>query len=106
MPRISASKPSVEVIVQISSTASISAAAGAADDYRPSGAWHAEWPALRQLLRLAGGARLDAVMTGVSASEHESSLILPPAPRAATDDAHALWLKSQSGVAPLRPKKR
>lgn len=30
----------------------------------------------------------------------------PPAPRAATDDAHALWLKSQSGVAPLRPKKR
>lgn len=30
----------------------------------------------------------------------------PPAPRAATDDAHALWLKSQSGVAPLKPKKR
>ena len=30
-------------------------AAGAADDERPDGAWHAEWPALRRLLRVAGG---------------------------------------------------
>ncbi|MGW9737077.1 3-carboxy-cis,cis-muconate cycloisomerase [Micrococcus sp. 140720015-1] len=36
--------------------AQVHTAAGAADDDRPSGAWHAEWPALRQLLRLAGGA--------------------------------------------------
>ncbi|MFC0453042.1 PH domain-containing protein [Rhodococcus jostii] len=34
------------------------------------------------LLRLAGGARLDAVMTGVSAERRESSLLLPQAPRA------------------------
>lgn len=32
------------------------------------------------VLRWARGARLDAVMTGVSASEKESSLLLPPAP--------------------------
>lgn len=30
----------------------------------------------------------------------------PAAKRPATDDAHALWLKTQTGVAPLRPKKR
>ncbi|WBL20160.1 lyase family protein [Citricoccus sp. NR2] len=30
--------------------------AGAANEERPDGAWHTEWPALRQLLRLAGGA--------------------------------------------------
>lgn len=29
--------------------------AGTVDDERPDGAWHAEWPALRELLRLAGG---------------------------------------------------
>lgn len=30
-------------------------AAGAANEERPDGAWHTEWPALRQLLRTAGG---------------------------------------------------
>ena len=34
----------------------LQAAAAAADDERPSGAWHVEWQALRSLLRLAGGA--------------------------------------------------
>ena len=34
----------------------LQAAAGAAIDERPDGSWHAEWQALRQLLRLAGGA--------------------------------------------------
>lgn len=34
------------------------------------------------LLRLAGGARLDAIMTGVSAEKKESSLLLPQGPRA------------------------
>lgn len=34
-------------------------------DERPDGAWHAEWPALRELLRLAGGAAaLAAELTG------------------------------------------
>lgn len=33
----------------------LAAAAGQAADERPDGAWHAEWPALRELLRLAGG---------------------------------------------------
>nr|WP_275558407.1 3-carboxy-cis,cis-muconate cycloisomerase [Streptomyces sp. 5-6(2022)] len=32
----------------------------AAEDERPGGAWHAEWPPLRELLRLAGGAARDA----------------------------------------------
>ena len=36
--------------------AQVYTAAGAANDERPDGAWHAEWPALRQLLRVAGGA--------------------------------------------------
>lgn len=36
--------------------AQVYAAAGAANDERPDGAWHVEWPALRQLLRTAGGA--------------------------------------------------
>jgi 3-carboxy-cis,cis-muconate cycloisomerase len=31
-----------------------------AEDERPAGAWHAEWPALRGLLRLAGGAAAHA----------------------------------------------
>ncbi|MDH6283016.1 PH domain-containing protein [Prescottella agglutinans] len=34
------------------------------------------------LLRLAGGAALDAIMTGVSAEHRESSLLLPQSPRA------------------------
>jgi len=36
--------------------AMLQAAAGAADDERPGGSWHVEWQALRQMLRLAGGA--------------------------------------------------
>ena len=32
----------------------------AAEDERPAGAWHAEWEALRDLLRLVGGAARDA----------------------------------------------
>lgn len=35
--------------------ATIFTAAGLAADERPDGAWHAEWPALRELLRLVGG---------------------------------------------------
>ncbi|MFX8719877.1 3-carboxy-cis,cis-muconate cycloisomerase, partial [Acinetobacter baumannii] len=39
------------------------AAAGAVDE-RPDGAWHAEWPALRELLRVAlGAARTAAALT-------------------------------------------
>lgn len=38
------------------SLAQVLTAAGAANEERPDGAWHAEWPALRQLLRTAGGA--------------------------------------------------
>jgi hypothetical protein len=40
------------------------------------------------------------MMSGAAASA-------PPAkPARARDDAHALWLKTQSGVAPLKPRKR
>ena len=35
--------------------ATVATAAGQAADERPDGAWHAEWPALRELLRLTGG---------------------------------------------------
>ena len=35
--------------------ATVATAAGLAADERPDGAWHAEWPALRELLRLTGG---------------------------------------------------
>ncbi|WP_241156142.1 lyase family protein, partial [Leucobacter chromiireducens] len=40
--------------------ATLHAAAGLAVDERPDGAWHAEWPALRELLRLARGAAAHA----------------------------------------------
>jgi 3-carboxy-cis,cis-muconate cycloisomerase len=42
-------------------------AAGQAVDERPDGAWHAEWPALRSLARLAGGsaARLRTLAEGL-----------------------------------------
>jgi 3-carboxy-cis,cis-muconate cycloisomerase len=40
--------------------ATLHAAAGAAVDERPDGAWHAEWPALRELLRLVLGAATTA----------------------------------------------
>lgn len=43
-------------------------AAGTAVDERPDGAWHSEWSALRELLRLAGGAaeKLAALATGLA----------------------------------------
>lgn len=47
--------------------ATLATAAGTAVDERPDGAWHAEWPALRALLRLAGGAvhQLHIVLDGL-----------------------------------------
>ncbi|MBY6365627.1 PH domain-containing protein [Rhodococcoides corynebacterioides] len=54
------------------------------------------------LLRLAGGARLDAVMTGVSADEHESSLILPPAPRSAVSTTAAALLPAMGDAVTAR----
>ncbi|MDR6877351.1 lyase family protein [Microbacterium barkeri] len=41
--------------------ATLHSAAGLAVDERPDGAWHAEWPTLRELLRLALGASAHAV---------------------------------------------
>lgn len=43
-------------------------AAGLAVDERPDGAWHAEWPALQELMRLALGAaaRADALAAGLT----------------------------------------
>ncbi|MGB3769999.1 MAG: PH domain-containing protein [Rhodococcus sp. (in: high G+C Gram-positive bacteria)] len=58
------------------------------------------------VLRWARGARLDAVMTGVSASEGESSLLLPPAPLTATvrtmTDVLADFPAANAGTMPLR----
>ena len=47
--------------------ATLHAAAALAVDERPDGAWHAEWPTLRELLRLAVGAahHLDALVEGL-----------------------------------------
>ncbi|QCU77065.1 hypothetical protein E7744_01640 [Citricoccus sp. SGAir0253] len=47
--------------------AQVLTAAGAANEERPDGGWHAEWPALRQLMRLAGGAaaRTDELVSGL-----------------------------------------
>lgn len=47
--------------------ATLYGAAAAAQEERPDGAWHAEWPALAELLRLAGGAaaRADELLTGL-----------------------------------------
>ncbi|MFD4960204.1 lyase family protein [Microbacterium sp. NPDC058389] len=47
--------------------ATLHAAAALAVDERPDGAWHAEWPALRELLRLALGAAAhgDALAAGL-----------------------------------------
>lgn len=55
------------------------AAAGAVDE-RPDGAWHAEWPTLRELLRLAlGASALGAELTAgltVDANRVQSNLVL------------------------------
>jgi putative membrane protein len=56
------------------------------------------------LLRLAGGARLDAVMTGVSAEKHESSLLLPQAPRREAERVMATVIgDSRQAAVALRP---
>lgn len=46
-------------------------AAGTAADERPDGAWHAEWPALRELLRLAVGSaeHADVLANGLRVNE-------------------------------------
>ncbi|ALD62922.1 lyase family protein [Glutamicibacter soli] len=46
-------------------------AAGTAADERPDGGWHAEWPALRELLRLAIGAaeHADVLANGLTVNE-------------------------------------
>lgn len=56
------------------------------------------------LLRLAGGARLDAVMTGVSAERRESSLLLPQAPHAEAERVMATVIGDHRQAAvPLTP---
>ncbi|MFJ9467770.1 3-carboxy-cis,cis-muconate cycloisomerase [Streptomyces caniferus] len=45
---------------QAPALASVLSASLAAEDERPAGAWHAEWQAVRELLRLTGGASRDA----------------------------------------------
>ncbi|NJC73062.1 3-carboxy-cis,cis-muconate cycloisomerase [Planosporangium thailandense] len=45
---------------QVPALAAVLFGAVAAEDERPSGAWHAEWQTLREALRLTGGAARDA----------------------------------------------
>ena len=51
--------------------ATLLTAAGLADHERPDGAWHAEWPSLRALLRLAGGVtpKLAELCSGLAVDE-------------------------------------
>lgn len=49
-------------------------------------------------LRLAGGARLGAIVTGVDRSEQGSSLLVPPAPRAVVTDVAARVLATSAPV--------
>lgn len=51
------------------------------------------------LLRMAGGARLDAIMTGVSAQKAESSLLLPQSPRAEAERVMATVIGDHSQAA-------
>lgn len=56
------------------------------------------------LLRLAGGARLDAIMTGVSAEKGESSLLLPQAPRVECERVMATVIEDgRQAATPLVP---
>jgi 3-carboxy-cis,cis-muconate cycloisomerase len=62
--------------------ATLHLAAALAADERPDGAWHAEWPTLRELLRLALGAAetTRTLVTGLQVDEHAVAHVL-----AATD---------------------
>lgn len=68
-----------------------------AEDERPSGAWHAEWEPLRELLRLAGGAARDA------ADLAEHLIVRPEAMRAHLDLTHGLIVSERlsAQLAPL-----
>ncbi|GLX01688.1 lyase family protein [Microtetraspora sp. NBRC 16547] len=64
-----------------------------AEDERPPGAWHAEWPALRELLRLAGGAATSA------AELAEGLRVHPGRMRANLDRTGGLLLAERLAVA-------
>ena len=75
-------------------------AAATFNDERPDGAWHAEWPALRQLLALALGA------AGHVRELTEGLQVFPDAMRRNLDLAGPLLLAEgvSAGVAPLLPE--
>ncbi|MFC7448564.1 PH domain-containing protein [Rhodococcus daqingensis] len=54
------------------------------------------------LLRIAGGARLDAIMTGVSAEKHQSSLLMPQSPRAEAERVKGAVERVTPGSPPAR----
>ena len=54
--------------------ATLYTAAGTAVDERPDGGWHAEWAALRELLRLAGGAAHHAATLAAGLDVHPESM--------------------------------
>ncbi|MEV0970688.1 3-carboxy-cis,cis-muconate cycloisomerase [Microtetraspora glauca] len=67
-----------------------------AEDERPPGAWHAEWPALRDLLRLAGGA-------AASAAELAEGLRVHPARMRANLDRTGGLVLAERVAAALTP---
>ena len=76
--------------------AQLHAAAAGAVDERPDGAWHAEWEALRQLLRLAGG-------TAERLAELAEGLTADPAKMRANLDLTGALIVSERLMAALAP---
>ncbi|HWM15694.1 MAG TPA: lyase family protein [Microbacterium sp.] len=77
-------------------------AAGLAVDERPDGAWHAEWPALQELMRLALGASAHAAALASGLTFHVDRA------RANLDLTHGLIVSERLGIAlvPLIGKER
>ncbi|GAB95260.1 3-carboxy-cis,cis-muconate cycloisomerase [Kineosphaera limosa] len=71
--------------------ATITTAAGLAADERPDGAWHAEWSALRELLRLTGG--VAAILAELTAGLHVDAAAMRRNLAASTPAVLAEWAK-------------
>jgi 3-carboxy-cis,cis-muconate cycloisomerase len=76
-------------------------AGGLAVDERPDGAWHAEWPALRELAALAVGAaeRAEALLEGLSLSAEQARHHLDASAADAVSERFAIVLGPLIGAA-------
>lgn len=83
--------------------ATLHTAAAFAVDERPDGAWHAEWPALRELLRLALGAssHVAALVAGVRFDAGRARVNLEAGGGLATAERVDLALRTRFGAEPV-----